>query len=86
MRLGLRFERILVEPQTILGMKIPLLFPLLNLPVPTPQSIVAPGSPKEGPGYFDILYLDSDCLIISQASPGGIFISIRDDANFFASQ
>ena len=30
------------------------------------------------PGFFDILYLDDDTLIIQQNQPGGIFISIRD--------
>ena len=30
------------------------------------------------PGYFDILYIDDDMLIISQNEPGGVFVSIRD--------
>lgn len=34
---------------------------------------------KNSPGYFDVLYLDEDCLIIQQAN-GGYFVSIRDPA------
>ena len=34
----------------------------------------------DGPGYFDVLYLDEDCLIISQNAPGGIFVNVRDDS------
>ena len=30
------------------------------------------------PGFFDILYLDENLLIIKQNEPGGIFINIRD--------
>lgn len=30
------------------------------------------------PGYFDVKYLDDDCLIIQQNEPGGIFVSLRD--------
>lgn len=28
-------------------------------------------------GYFRVLYLDSECLIIQQNQPGGIFVSVR---------
>lgn len=39
----------------------------------------------ESPGYFDILYLDKDCLIISQNEPGGIFVNIRDNSQTVSS-
>lgn len=29
------------------------------------------------PGFFDVLYLDDDTLIIQQNEPGGIFVSVR---------
>ena len=29
------------------------------------------------PGFFDVLYIDDDTLVIQQNEPGGIFISIR---------
>ena len=32
---------------------------------------------ENSPGFFDILYLDDDCLVISQNEPGGIFVNIK---------
>jgi hypothetical protein len=36
-------------------------------------------SRNSSPGYFDVLYLDEDCLIIQQNEPGGIFVNFRSD-------
>ena len=82
-RVGLTFRSLEVKPKSLLGrsvMKLPSL--RANLPQATLfGSNVDKGGlfGNEGPGYFDVLYLDEECLIIKQNAPGGIFISIRSD-------
>jgi len=40
------------------------------------------------PGFFDVLYLDEDTLIIAQNAPGGIFVSTRmnEDISLYLEQ
>lgn len=86
-RVGLTFLGVKAAPQTALGIDVTNLLPPIgfNFPsVPTlfgGDNIGAESSDEEGPGYFDILYLDDDCLIISQNEPGGIFVNIRAKSN-----
>lgn len=78
-RVGLTFKSIKVQPLSFLGRRANVDF-LPQFSSILPQSALL-GDNKEGPGYFDILYLDYNCLIIAQNSPGGIFVNIRSDDN-----
>lgn len=81
-RVGLTFRKVEVKPMSLLGMSLSLPSLIANLPQATlfGSNIDNKGIlGKEGPGYFDVLYLDDDCLVIKQNSPGGIFISIKSD-------
>ena len=72
-RVGLSFKSFAVIPKTILGFKVDLPFDLVGS---LPQSLLFRDK-EDGPGYFDIEYLDDDCLIIKQNAVAGYFISIR---------
>lgn len=71
-RVGLAFESVKLRPVELLGMATDVLPPFaVNLPK-------IPGADgKSGPGYFDVLYLDDDMLIIKQNEPGGYFVSVK---------
>jgi len=72
-RVGLSFEKVKVQPVEVLGMATADVLPPFGLNLPT-----IPGADgKSGPGYFDVLYLDDDMLIIKQNEPGGYFVSVR---------
>lgn len=80
-RVGLTFRAASIGPQRVLGKdarKLPRLggsFPDFSL---FGANIGAESTAsQDGPGYFDVLYLDADFLIIRQNEPGGIFISTR---------
>jgi len=85
-RVGLTFRKVEVKPVSLLGMSLSLPSFVANLPQATlfGSNINNNGilGTNEGPGYFDVLYLDDDCLIIKQNAPGGIFISIKSDDSF----
>lgn len=77
-RVGLTFKSITVQPLSFLGRRTNVDF-LPQFSSILPQAALLGG--RDGPGYFDILYLDYNCLIIAQNSPGGIFVNIRSDEN-----
>lgn len=74
-RVGLTFKSITAKPLSLFGQSVSGFLPSLNSVLP--QSIIR--GDGEGPGYFDVLYLDQNCLIIAQNSPGGIFVNVRSD-------
>jgi len=71
-RVGLLFEAVKLQPVEILGMSADNLPPFAaNLPK-------LPGTDNpDGPGYFDVAYLDDELLIIRQNAPGGLFALIK---------
>lgn len=76
-RVGLDFEAVKLAPVELLGMDTGIL-PPLNFNLPRIKVSDLPGvDPNNSPGYFDVIYLDEDMLIIQQNAPGGIFVSIR---------
>ena len=77
-RVGLSFKSIKVQPLSFLGRRTNVDF-LPQFTSILPQAAILGG--RDGPGYFDILYLDYNCLIIAQNSPGGIFVNVRSDEN-----
>ena len=84
--ISLRFKSTEIKPITLLGNKLNFL-PSLKLLLP--QRILGGDAWKSNDnnnnknsfgqtsGYFRVLYLDSECLIIQQNQPGGIFVSVR---------
>ena len=75
-RIGLVFERVQIQPLQVLGQTLDIFPPLeANLPQ-------LPGSMNtdEGPGYFDVTYLDDELLIIRQNAPGGLFALVKVDS------
>eukprot|EP00558_Chaetoceros_sp_UNC1202_P010089 CAMPEP_0197241574 /NCGR_PEP_ID=MMETSP1429-20130617/7572_1 /TAXON_ID=49237 /ORGANISM="Chaetoceros sp., Strain UNC1202" /LENGTH=283 /DNA_ID=CAMNT_0042701431 /DNA_START=61 /DNA_END=912 /DNA_ORIENTATION=+ len=80
-RVGLNFEAVKVVPVEVLGMKADFLPPLsINLPGSQIKIEDLPGvDPATAPGYFDVVYLDNDVLVIRQNAPGGYFVSVKVD-------
>ena len=81
--IALRFKSTEIKPITLLGNTIDFL-PSLKLLLP--QRILGGDAWKSSndsslfgnqSGYFRVLYLDAELLIIQQSQPGGIFISVR---------
>jgi hypothetical protein len=71
-RVGLVFESVQVAPMQIFGMDIDV-FPPLGFDLPK-----LPGTDQaDGPGYFDVTYLDDELLVIRQNAPGGIFVLVK---------
>lgn len=68
MRIGLDFESVKIRPVELFGFEVDNLPPLgFDLPK-------IPGAdPETSPGYFDVVYLDDELLIIRQNAPGGMF-------------
>jgi len=77
-RIGLTFESVSFDAQTFFGIDVSTLLPQLSAPLPR-----LPGSggadSDESPAFFDVTYLDADCLIIRQNEPGGTFVAVRED-------
>jgi hypothetical protein len=74
-RVGLVFESVQVAPMQIFGMDIDV-FPPLGFDLPK-----LPGTDQaDGPGYFDVTYLDDELLVIRQNAPGGIFVLVKVDS------
>lgn len=73
-RVGLIFESVQVQPKQLLGLDTSTL-PALAVDLPK-----LPGTGDESPGYFDVLYLDDELLIIQQSQPGGLFALVRVDS------
>jgi hypothetical protein len=86
-RVGLTFLRAELAPQSFLNIDVTKsrFFPTLGVNFPRAPSRITRklGSSADaeyrGPGFFDVLYVDEDLLIIRQGEPGGIFVSVRRD-------
>ena len=78
-RVGLDFEAVKLEPVQFLGIDVKNKLPqLLNVNLPKINVADLPGvNPDNSPGFFDVVYLDEDMLIIQQNAPGGYFVSIK---------
>lgn len=72
-RVGLVFEKVQLQPVELLGYPVDL--PPLGVDLPK-ISLVGSNS-EDGPGYFDITFLDDDMLIIRQNAPGGLFVLVK---------
>lgn len=72
-RVGLDFKSLEVKPLTLFNIPISLPF---DIKATLPQSLLFPD--KDGvstsPGYFDVIYLDNDLLIIKQNNVDGYFV------------
>ena len=78
-RIGLTFKRVAVSAFKFLSFDVSK-FPKFGVTFPTASTIGAGSDTTDNdPGYFDILYVDNDCLIIKQNAPGGIFVNIRSE-------
>jgi len=80
-RIGLIFERAEIRPLQILGVEIPLdakFIPDVGIDFPN-VSMLGGSNSEDSPGYFDVLYLDEDMLVIAQNEPGGVFVSVKAD-------
>lgn len=78
-RVGLQFVGGSIEPQSILNFDVSNILPKLGGSFPRLTLFGGENDSAEGPGYFDVKYLDDSTLIISQNEPGGYFVSIRED-------
>lgn len=76
-RVGLVFEAVKLAPVEVFGFDAKNL-PQLNINFPKIKVTDIPGvDPSTAPGFFDVVYLDHDMLIIQQNAPGGYFVSIK---------
>jgi len=82
-RIGLTFKRVEAKPISFAGFDVSSILPpfTTNLISPLQSFGISGENGEKGPGFFDILFLDQDTLIIRQNDPGGIFISTRSDEN-----
>ena len=72
-RVGLTFKRL--ESQLLSLFSVDINLRLLGIDFPQVASGFGGGA--DGPGFFDVWYLDEDLLIISQNQPGGFFVNVR---------
>ena len=95
-RVGLSFEGLELQPIELFGKKVDMLPPLtvdFTWPMSLIRQLVevVPGldslDPVKGdvadddsPGYFDVVYLDDELLIIRQQAPGGVFALAKVDS------
>ena len=89
-RIGLTFEKVQAQPMQILGFDnlddfLPPLFQfnlptLSNIPEIVQSTLNIDMSSDNSPGFFDVLYLDEELLIIAQNEPGGIFVLVKSDS------
>jgi hypothetical protein len=76
-RVGLDFEPVKLAPVQVLGIDAKSL-PLLNMNLPRINVSDLPGAGTgNSPGFFDVVYLDDNMLIIQQIALGGYFVSIK---------
>lgn len=89
-RVGLTFESVEVMPVKVLGFDPPEFLPPLKLQFPqlgldlqrqvfNVPADVDPRDSEKNPGYFDVVYVDEDFLVIKQGSPGGMFAAVSVD-------
>eukprot|EP01039_Chlorochromonas_danica_P000944 gene944-1026_t len=82
-RIGLSFRKVELKPLSLLSRNVADVLPPLRASIPQTALFGADREElgllyeKNTPAYFDVLYLDDDCLIIQQNNPGGLFIGIR---------
>lgn len=69
-RVGLLFEKVALQPIELLGQTVSL--PPLGFDLP--KLDIAGMNGDDGPGYFDVTFLDEELLIIRQNAPGGLFV------------
>jgi len=87
-RIGLIFEKVQAQPMQILGFDNldflpPLKFnlpTLSNIPEIVQSTLNIDMNSDTAPGFFDVLYLDDELLIIRQNDPGGIFVLVKSDS------
>lgn len=78
-RIGLTFKKVAVSAAKFLNFDVSK-FPKFGVTFPTASRIGAGSDASDtDPGFFDVLYVDHDCLIIQQNAPGGIFVNIRSE-------
>jgi hypothetical protein len=76
-RVGLTFKKVAVGPSKFSNFDVSKL-PKFGIDFPQSTNVGAGDNAEDNdPGFFDILYLDDDCLVIKQNAPGGIFVNIR---------
>ena len=78
-RVGLSFVGAKVEPKKFLGLDVSGL-PPLGGDFPNLASLGIGAGDKadnSSPGFYDILFIDEDLLILRQNEPGGVFVSTR---------
>jgi len=85
-RIGLNFETVQAQPKQILGIDTNSL-PALKFNLPSIGPDLANKAIEslnleniENPGYFDVIYLDQEMLIIQQNAPGGVFVLVKSDS------
>jgi hypothetical protein len=78
MKIGLVFERVMVQPMELFGTPMMGILPPLAFDLPRlPSSLLGGDGGGDAAGYFDVTYVDSDILIIRQnavAGVGGLFV------------
>ena len=80
-RVGLSFVGVSLEPQSLLGFDVRFA-PPIGVDFPSLPSLGFGADSREdngdnSPGFYDIMYLDDNLLILSQNEPGGVFISTK---------
>lgn len=71
-RVGLVFEKVALQPIELLGQPVASTLPPLGFDLP--KLDIAGMNGDDGPGYFDVTYLDDEMLVIRQNAPGGLFV------------
>lgn len=94
-RVGLSFEGLVLQPIEFFGRRVDDLMPPLSVDFTFPGSVLrrlvelVPGldaskwtgeANDDAPGYFDVIYLDEELLIIRQQAPGGVFALVKVDS------
>lgn len=88
-RIGLTFEKVQAQPMQILGFDnlddflppFQINFPTLsNIPEIVQSTLNIDMNSDNSPGFFDVVYLDDELLIISQNEPGGLFVLVKSDS------
>lgn len=75
-RIGLVFEKVKIQPVEIFGVSVKDVLPPVGWTFPNVSELLKTlgGFDEENsPGFFDVLYVDEELLIIKQNEPGGVF-------------
>jgi PAP_fibrillin len=76
LRVGLVFESVELQPEQFFGVSVNGILPPLGFDLP---QIPFTNDSSDSPGYFDVIYLDEEMLIIQQNAPGGKFVLSKTD-------